>query len=110
MTHLEVHEGALFSTLLHGLADIDGVTLHGNATHRTPTALFSVAGRTGREVHEALAAEGINAPASHFYALEASRHAGLGDDGAVRAGLAPYTSAGDVSRLLTAVAALAAAG
>ena len=64
----------------------------------------------GVQVHEALAAEGINAPASHFYALEASRHAGLGDDGAVRAGLAPYTSAGDVSRLLTAVAALAAAG
>lgn len=110
MSHLEVHEGVLFSSLLHGLADIEGVTLHGNATHRTPTALFSVAGRTGREVHEALAAEGINAPASHFYALEASRHAGLGDDGAVRAGLAPYTSAHDVSRLLSAVAALAAAG
>ena len=107
LTHLEGHEGALFSTLLHGLADIDGVTLHGNATHRTPTALFSVAGRTGREVHQALAAQGINAPASHFYALEASRHAGLGDDGAVRAGLAPYTSPGDVERLLAAVAALA---
>ncbi|WP_240916974.1 cysteine desulfurase-like protein [Nocardioides sp. HDW12B] len=109
MTHLEVHEGALFSTLLHALAGIDGVTLHGNATHRTPTALFSVAGRTGREVHEALATEGVNAPASHFYALEASRHAGLGDAGAVRAGLAPYTSESDVERLLTGVGRLAAA-
>jgi len=35
-----------------------------------------------------------------------SRHAGLGDDGAVRAGLAPYTSVEDVDRLVAGVAAL----
>ena len=68
--------------------------------------LFSVAGHTGREVHEALATEGVNAPASNFYAIEASRHAGLGDDGAVRAGIAPYTSAEDVDRLVAAVASV----
>ncbi|WP_241000128.1 hypothetical protein, partial [Streptomyces sp. Tu 4128] len=34
------------------------------------------------------------------------RHLGLGDEGAVRVGLAPYTSADDVDRLLTALAAL----
>ena len=45
----------------------------------------------------------MNAPASHFYALEASRRAGLGDDGAVRAGIAPYTTTEDVDRLLRAV-------
>ena len=33
--------------------------------------------------------------------------AGLGDDGAVRAGLAPYTDADDVDRLVAGVAALA---
>ena len=45
----------------------------------------------------------MNAPASHFYALEASRHAGLGDDGAVRAGIAPYTTREDVDRLVEGV-------
>ena len=68
--------------------------------------LFSVEGRTGREVHEDLAARGVNAPASSFYALEASRWMGLGDTGAVRAGLAPYTSEDDVDRLLAGVAEL----
>ena len=46
---------------------------------------------------------GVNAPASHFYAVEASRRAGLGDDGAVRAGIAPYTTTEDVDRLVRAV-------
>jgi selenocysteine lyase/cysteine desulfurase len=69
--------------------------------------LFSVEGRTGGEVHEALAARGVNAPASSFYALEASRWIGLGDAGAVRAGLAPYTSEDDVDRLLDGVAGIA---
>ena len=59
------------------------------------------------EVHEHLAARGVNAPASSFYAIEASRWLGLGDAGAVRAGLAPYTSDDDVDRLLAGVAELA---
>ena len=49
----------------------------------------------------------MNAPAGNFYALEASRWLGLGDDGAVRAGLAPYTSEDDVDRLIAGVAELA---
>ncbi|MCW2793758.1 MAG: cysteine desulfurase family protein [Nocardioides sp.] len=103
MVAVERHEDALLERLVTGLASIEGVTLHGRPARRTPTVLFSVAGRTGREVHERLAAEGINAPAGSFYALEASRWAGLGDEGAVRVGLAPYTSAGDIERLLLAV-------
>ena len=38
-----------------------------------------------------LAADRINAPAGSFYAIETSRHLGLGDHGAVRVGLAPYS-------------------
>lgn len=49
---------------------------------------------------------GVNAPASHFYAIEASRWAGLGETGAVRAGIAPYTSQEDVDRLLAGVASI----
>jgi len=103
MALVEAHEERLFARLLAGLDDIDGVTLHGRAARRTPTACFSVRGRSPREVHGLLAARGVNAPGGTFYALEASRWLGLGDTGAVRAGLAPYTDGEDVDRLLDAV-------
>ena len=99
---------SMAARLLDGLAGIDGVTRHGRPAHGTPTVWFSVAGRTGREVHEGLSEQGVNAPASNFYAIEASRALGLGDAGAVRAGLAPYTSDEDVDRLLAGVTGLAA--
>jgi cysteine desulfurase family protein (TIGR01976 family) len=104
MAALEDYEADLFTRLLDGLRSLDGVTLHGRPARRTPTALFSVAGRTPQEVYEHLALAGVNAPGGNFYALEASRWLGLGDDGAVRAGLAPYTDSSDIDRLLTAVA------
>ncbi len=104
MAALEDYEAGLFAMLLDGLAALDGVTLHGSAVQRTPTALFSVAGRTPQEVYERLALAGVNAPGGNFYALEASRWLGLGDEGATRAGLAPYTDSSDIDRLLTAVA------
>src|SRR4029079_3165956 len=104
MAALEDYEAGLFAILLDGLAALDGVTLHGSAVQRTPTALFSVAGRTPQEVYERLALAGVNAPGGNFYALEASRWLGLGDEGATRAGLAPYTDSSDIDRLLTSVA------
>lgn len=107
MAALETYEDALFQDLLAALGAIDGVTLHGGAVRRTPTALFSVRGRTPDEVHTALSARGVNAPGGNFYALEASRWIGLGAEGANRAGLAPYTNRRDVERLAAAVAELA---
>ena len=103
MRAVEEHEERLFAILVDGLVDIPGVTLHGSPKRRTPTALFSVTGRTPGEVYQALADRGVNAPASHFYAIEAVRWMGLGDAGAVRAGIAPYTNDEDVDRCLTAV-------
>ncbi|NIH85124.1 cysteine desulfurase-like protein [Amycolatopsis granulosa] len=104
LTELEKHEQALLDRLDTGLAQIPGVTRYGSPSrHRTPTVLFSVAGVPSQVVYERLAARGVNAPASSFYALECSRHLGLGDAGAVRAGIAPYTTAGEVDRLLDAV-------
>jgi selenocysteine lyase/cysteine desulfurase len=82
------------------------VTLHGRAPLRTPTALFSVRGRSPAEVYQRLGARGVNAPAGTFYAIEAARWAGLGEAGAVRAGLAPYNNDEDVDRLLAGVADL----
>jgi selenocysteine lyase/cysteine desulfurase len=103
MSAAEQHEDALLARLLRELEALDGVTVHGRPAHRTPTVLFSVSGRTPREVYEHLASRGVNAPAGSFYALEAARWLGLGDGGAVRAGLAPYTDDDDVDRLVAGV-------
>jgi selenocysteine lyase/cysteine desulfurase len=100
---LETYEDELRAELEVRLAAIDGITLHGKAQRRTPTLLFSVDGWEPRAVAAKLAEAGVNAPAGTFYALETSRHAGLGDTGAVRAGLAPYTDRTDVDRLVEAV-------
>lgn len=105
MGALEEHEALLFGRLLGGLRALPDVVLHGSPARRTPTVLFSVRGRSPGEVYQALAGAGVNAPGGSFYALEASRWLGLGDDGAVRAGLAPYTDESDIDRLLAAVAA-----
>lgn len=103
MTAIEEHEDRLFGQLLDGLSAINAVTLYGSPKRRTPTALFSVAGHSPDEVYEHLGRLDVNAPASNFYAVEASRWLGLGDTGAVRAGVAPYTNQDDVARLVAGV-------
>ena len=108
MAAVERHEDRLFDRLVAGLGAMEDVTLHGHAARRTPTALFSVAGQAPAEVYQRLGARGVNAPAGTFYAIEAARWAGLGDAGAVRAGLAPYSNDEDVDRLLAGVADLCA--
>ena len=108
MTAVEKHEAVLLNRLDAGLASIPGVTRYGDPDRRrTPTALFNVGGRTPEEMYEELARRGVNAPAGTFYALECAAHLGLGTEGGVRAGLAPYTDESDVDRLLSAVAELA---
>lgn len=103
MSDVEDHEQKLFNQLETRLSAMDGMTLFGHAKVRTPTLLFSIEGISSSEVSDRLAAVGVNAPAGNFYALEVSRRLGLGDDGAVRAGLAPYTNQQDVDRLVEAV-------
>lgn len=107
MRALEEHEDRLFEQLLTGLGRIDAVRRHGAPARRTPTVYFSVEGRSDRQVYEHLAGLDVNAPASSFYAIEASRWLGLGDAGALRAGLAPYTSTDDIDRLLAGIAEIA---
>ncbi|MET9443681.1 cysteine desulfurase-like protein [Streptomyces sp. NPDC006610] len=100
---LEAHEVRLRERVEQGLRELDGVTVYSRAARRTPTLLFTVAGLAPAEVSRHLAEHGVAAPAGHFYALEASRHLGLGDAGGVRVGMAPYTSDEDVDRLLAAL-------
>lgn len=110
MTAIEAHEDALLTRLLTGLDGLGHVRVHGSPARRTPTVLLHVDGLAGEDVRVALAERGVLAPAGSFYAIEASRHAGLGDAGGVRVGLSPYTDDGDVDRLLEGLAALAGAG
>jgi len=99
----EEHEARLGRRIEDGLVDL-GATRYSRARHRTSTLLFDLPDEPAAEVAARLATAGINAPAGHFYALEASRHLGLGDRGAVRVGLAPYNDDEDVDRLLAALA------
>lgn len=103
MGALESHEDALIGRLWAGLEQVPGVRIFSNAAHRTPTVLFEVSGIASADLSADLAAAGVNAPAGHFYAVEASGRLGLGGHGAVRAGLAPYSSTDDVDRLIAAV-------
>ena len=106
MAAVEAHEDRLRTRIETGLAWIPGVEVLSRAAHRTPTLLVRVPGGE-RRAHELLARRGVFAPAGSFYALEASRRLGLGDDGALRIGLAPYSDDDDVDRLLDGLATIA---
>jgi selenocysteine lyase/cysteine desulfurase len=82
---------------------LPGVVVHSRAKNRTPTLLLTFENRDTQHAYEFLAARNINAAASSFYALEASRWLGLGDNGGLRVGLAPYSNSADVERLLSTV-------
>jgi cysteine desulfurase family protein (TIGR01976 family) len=108
MTAVSKHEAQLLDRLDGGLSSIPGVTRIGDSgRRRTPTTLFTVAGRAPAEVYRGLAERGVNAPAGTFYAVECAKRLGLGTAGGVRAGIAPYTNESDVDRLLAGVAELA---
>jgi selenocysteine lyase/cysteine desulfurase len=94
------HEAVLRTRLEAGLAELPGVRVHSRAEHRTPTILVSFDGRDAGDAYRHLAESKVAAPASNFYALEASRHLGLGDAGGLRVGLAPYSTVGEIDRLL----------
>jgi selenocysteine lyase/cysteine desulfurase len=101
MRALETHEDGLREHLEAGLTELPGVRLWSRAALRTPTLLLTFDGHPAADAFRFLAERGVNAPAGHFYAIEASRWLGLGDTGGLRAGLAPYTDTDDVDRLLS---------
>ncbi|GHB38592.1 cysteine desulfurase-like protein [Streptomyces viridiviolaceus] len=103
---LEAHEDALRERIEEGLASLGGITVYSRAGLRTPTLLFTVAGVRPADVSRHLAGQAVDAPAGSFYAVEAARRLGLGDEGGVRVGLAPYSCGEDVERLLAALGGL----
>jgi cysteine desulfurase family protein (TIGR01976 family) len=107
MTAVEAHEDSLRRRMEDRLAQLDRVVIYSRATHRTPTLLLTIDGHRPDDVYRHLATLGVNAPASSFYAIEPSRALGLGADGGVRLGLAPYTDDSDVDRVLAGIEELA---
>lgn len=104
-----VHEDALGSRMLTGLAAIPGVTLYGAPRRRTPTAYFRLEARAPADLAEALSARGINCWHGYAYAWDLAEALGLRDSGgAVRTSVNFYSTDAEVDRLLDAVAELAA--
>jgi cysteine desulfurase family protein (TIGR01976 family) len=100
MEALEEYEDGLHEHMRTGLESIPGIHLYSNAARRTPTETFTIDGHSSEDISVALGQRGVSAPASNFYALEVSRHLGLGDEGGVRVGLAPYSTVEEIDRLI----------
>ncbi|MGW7267003.1 cysteine desulfurase-like protein [Streptomyces sp. NPDC054842] len=98
------HETGLRERLESGLSRLDGITLYSRAADRTPTLLVTFEDRPAVDAYHFLGGLGVHAPAGSFYALEASRHLGLGETGGLRLGLSPYNDTSDVDRLLEGLA------
>ncbi|WDG27339.1 cysteine desulfurase-like protein [Streptomyces sp. CA-278952] len=101
---IDAHETALRESIEKAVGGLGGATVHSRAVERTPTLLLTFDGRDAADAYRSLARSGVHAPAGSFYALEASRHLGLGDSGGLRVGLCAYNDTDDVERLLTGLA------
>jgi selenocysteine lyase/cysteine desulfurase len=103
--HGWVEEQALGDKLDAGLRAIDGVAVLGERRPGdAPTRWFTVAGGAPEDTAGRLAARGIAVWSGTNYAWEIAHWLGLGEAGAVRAGLVHYNDATDVDRLLDALA------
>lgn len=100
MSSLEDYEQSLFDYMKSALEELPGITNYSRAKSHTPTAYFNFNGVAPSDVHKFMATRKVNVPGHNFYALEVSRALGLGDVGAIRAGLAPYSTKDDVDRLI----------
>jgi selenocysteine lyase/cysteine desulfurase len=112
MLAAEAHEQPLARHLIDGLREISGVTVYGPPDDhpRTSTVAFTVGDLSPEEVCRTLGNEGLFLWDGHFYAVRLVERLGLIERGGlVRAGLAPYTTAAEVERLLAAVRRVAAA-
>jgi cysteine desulfurase family protein (TIGR01976 family) len=104
MTEMAAHEEAVFGRLHDGLAARADVRLLGSPHRRTPTVGFTVDGRSPQQVAKSLGDSGICVWAGNYYAVELMERLGLeGTGGAVRAGVACYTTNDEVDRLLGAL-------
>lgn len=105
---LHTHGQALVERFWDGLGDIPGVTRYGPppGRPRTPTVSFTVRGLDSTRVATRLVDDALFVSNGDFYAATVARLLGLAHEGLVRVGCACYTTAGEIDRLLTAIARL----
>jgi cysteine desulfurase family protein (TIGR01976 family) len=103
---IRAHERELGQRFLDGLPD--NVTLYGLPTMdgRVATFAFNVDGIRTRDAAQRLGDAGYAVWQGNYYAVEVMKRLGLGDGGAVRAGIVHYNTADEVDGLLSAIAAL----
>src|SRR5262249_12397739 len=82
---------------LYGINGMDG---------RVPTFAFTMDGLSPAETAARLGERGLAVWYGNYYALEAMKRLGLGDGGAVRAGIVHYNTLDEVDRLLDELARL----
>ena len=107
---LDEHEMLLRGILDSGVEALPGATIYSRATDRTPTLLVTFDGIDSQALSRFLASRDIAAGSSSFYALEASIALGLGEEGALRIGLAPYNTVDEIERLLSGLREFIARG
>ncbi|MBD0321140.1 MAG: cysteine desulfurase-like protein [Gemmatimonadetes bacterium] len=103
---IEAHERELYDRMIAGIRSIPGTRVYGvpDGEARTPTLGFTVSGAAPDEVARRLGDEGVFVWNGNFYASTVCERLALDDcGGLIRAGLAPYTTAEDVDRLVDGV-------
>ena len=106
MLACEAYEQPLATFLRKQLVAIPGVTLYGppEDSPRTSTVSFTLDGFLAGEAARALGDRGLFVWDGDFYAARLVQLLGLADRGGlVRVGLAPYTTQGELERLVAAV-------
>jgi cysteine desulfurase family protein (TIGR01976 family) len=108
---IRLHEDALATRFLSGLAEMPAITLYGPNSigdHRVSTFAIDVQGIHSRDVAAALGEQGIYVWDGDYYAIGVMEQLGLSETGGlVRVGFVHYTSPEEVDRLLSALEALA---
>lgn len=112
MEAIKAYERGLSEQLIAGLLAIPGLTFYGISDPacfdmRTPTVAVRLAGRTPRELAEALGQRGIFCWDGNYYAINLTERLGVeADGGMVRIGLVHYNTAEEIDLLLEALDAL----
>lgn len=108
LTAIRSYEQDLVTLLLHELANLPEITIHGiqepeRLNQRVPTVLITHARRKPRELAAFLGARGIYTWHGDYYAYEFMRRMGHGEHGMLRIGLGHYNTTAEIRRLVDAL-------
>ncbi|MGQ9549720.1 MAG: cysteine desulfurase-like protein [Roseiflexus sp.] len=115
MEAIKAYERGLSEQLIAGLLAIPGLTFYGisdpdRLDMRTPTVAVRLAGRTPRELADALGKRGIFCWDGNYYAINLTERLGVeADGGMLRIGLVHYNTVEEIDLLLEALDELSTA-